>query len=163
MDAEVQAYSQAIGTLFKEISDTVRGLPKQALDWTPLSRDANSVAVIIHHVCGSARYWVYQGLTGTDIKRNREAEFARTAESAAELLELLSAAQAQVQDALARATSASLSEMAPLPGREPCTKRYALLHTIEHMATHLGHLQLTRQLWDARWGRFQSTGPSKVV
>jgi uncharacterized protein DUF664 len=33
---------------------------------------------------------------------------------------------------------------------EQVTAGWALLHAIEHLREHVGHAQLTRQLWDAR-------------
>jgi hypothetical protein len=30
------------------------------------------------------------------------------------------------------------------------TVRWGILHVIEHFATHIGHMQLTRQLWLAK-------------
>ena len=35
-------------------------------------------------------------------------------------------------------------------GEDMVTRRYALLHSLEHTALHVGHLQITRQLWEAR-------------
>ena len=35
------------------------------------------------------------------------------------------------------------------PGEPPVSLRYAVLHQIEHMGQHLGHLSLTAQLYSA--------------
>ena len=56
--------------------------------------------------------------------------------------------QAFVHDFLDSLTPADLDAASPHPERpRELTVRYDIGHAIEHLALHIGHGQLTRQLW----------------
>ena len=147
VENELQDYSDFIDRLLTQAEERVKGLSKQALNWRPLERDTNSLAVIVTHMCGVADFWVYQGLTGEDVGRVRNNEFEAVVETEDELLALTARSKARVRTALEGCPSDSLRETITLPERDPCTKRWAILHTMDELSQHLGHLELTRQLW----------------
>ena len=149
VENELQDYSNFIDGLLTQAEERVKGLPKQAFNWRPLERDTNSLAVIVTHMCGVADFWVYQGLSGEDVGRVRDNEFKAVVEREDELLALTARSKARVRTALEGCPSDSLGEIIKLPGRDPCTRRWAILHTMDELAQHLGHLELTRQLWEA--------------
>ena len=54
---------------------------------------------------------------------------------------------------LGKLSSAQLLEIRTMPRRPESgsiTVQWIILHLISHYATHLGHIQLTAQLWDQR-------------
>ena len=59
------------------------------------------------------------------------------------------ALEAYVKDALERMTLAELSTVRDFRyrDRQGGTAGWALLHALEHVGIHLGHAQITRQLW----------------
>ncbi|MBI2865936.1 MAG: DUF1572 family protein [Chloroflexi bacterium] len=150
MEPEAQAYLDSLQSLFDQTKQALEGLPPQAINWKPLAKDTNSPAVLVAHMCGSAGQLVYQVLTGKDAGRQREAEFVATARSASDLLTLINKAEAQAKEGLAAATSRTLGESVAFPGRDPLSRRGWLQRSIVHLGTHVGHLQLTRQLWDTQ-------------
>jgi len=85
----------------------------------------------------------------TPIQRDREAEFAAQGVSLADLKARLDAAAKIAQEVLSPLTEPQLEEARQFRDRT-VTVRWAILHVIEHFATHIGHMQLTRQLWLAQ-------------
>jgi hypothetical protein len=70
---------------------------------------------------------------------------------AATLIQHLTAQTAHTRSVLERLTVDHLAEehVSPRPDQN-FTVAWALSHALEHTALHTGHIQLTRQLWDAR-------------
>ena len=69
-----------------------------------------------------------------------------------ELLTRWEKAWTEIEVILGKLTYAQLSEVRSPPFRaerkESVTIQWIILHLITHHATHLGHIQLTRQLWE---------------
>jgi len=84
------------------------------------------------------------------VKRNRDAEFQAVVNSTDEVTTLLSQARTRARTAIEGCPPSSLGEVIHMPNNEPCTKREAIIHTIKELGQHLGHMDITRQLWDER-------------
>lgn len=153
MSNEGEHYARWVDLLTTEILKTLDGLPEEAVNWRPPMPDTNTIYAIGTHVVGSTRWWLNKA-AGREIERDRSAEF-RAEGSLASLREAL---QANARESRSLLTSLPASAFeAPRQvtmGGQPqqWSGRECVLHTIEHMATHLGHLQLTRQLWEAKGG-----------
>ena len=146
---EVQEYVSRIDDLRRQVKETVEGLDAQGLSWTPLGRDTNSLAVLMTHMAWTERFWTCQVIGGRDIGRNRDAEFIARAAGPAELEALQDQAGQDTREALAPLTLAQLREPRTATGRT-LTVQGCLLYLIEHLAGHLGHMQLTRQMYDQK-------------
>ena len=137
--------------LHADIEKTLAGLSAEALDWSP-GPEMNSLSVIVAHATGVERYLVCQLACGQVIQRDREAEFKVRGLDEATLKNLLADSRAQMRAAL---ESVELGQVvAPRTRRDgqPTTVAWALLHALDHTAQHLGHMQITRQLWDQERG-----------
>jgi len=136
--------------LVADLQTAMEGLSQDALDWSP-GPDMNSIAVLAAHTAGSLRYWVGDVVGQEPSGRMRESEFRTAAVTAAELSGRLDAALAHSRAVLDRLTLADL-EAARVAGRDnrQVTIAWALTHALEHTGTHVGHIQITRQLWDQR-------------
>ena len=150
MDAELQGYLDTLKEILDETREKVRGLPVEVLNWKPLPEDTNSLAAIVTHMHGVTTFWIYQGLTGEDVKRDRAAEFEAVVSDADEVATLLSHASTRARTAIEGCHPSSLDDVIRLPNNEPCTKREAIIHTIKELGQHLGHMDITRQLWTER-------------
>lgn len=150
MEDEPRAYMEALDTLWGQVSGEIEAMPLQALNWRPLQQESNTAAVLVTHMCGVVSLIVYQALTGVDVHRQRPREFQATADTPQELVSLISRTEELVREALEAATPASLGATVSLPDRDPMTGRSYLLQALAHLGEHLGHLQMTRQLWEAR-------------
>jgi len=142
------AYLDRIDALHADIAHAVAGLPQTALDWTP-GPEINSIAVLIAHTAGSERFWIGEKAGGRAVLRDRDREFQVAGLEAAPLLELLEQSAALTRDVLAGLTVDDLSRPAGSwhNGRS-IDAAWALWHALEHVAQHMGHIQLMRQWWE---------------
>jgi uncharacterized damage-inducible protein DinB len=130
------------------LKKTFAGAPQAALDWRP-GPETNSLAVLAIHVAGAEKYWIGDLTTGRPSTRDRDAEFQ---------------VQGLTHDALAEALDAALADsiavLTPLRAEELNAIRHvarynrdqsiatSLLHAATHAALHVGHAELTRQMYD---------------
>jgi uncharacterized damage-inducible protein DinB len=144
------AYLNNLQELHDEIRKIVKELPEEALDWN-FGPEANSVNVLVVHLTGAERYWIGDVIAGEPSGRDREAEFKVRGWSAEALLQRLSETEIYLQRVLASLYLPGLDKkrISPRNGRE-VTVGWALGHALKHTALHLGHLQITRQLYSSR-------------
>ena len=150
MSQLLKDYLNLLETLFDDFKKTIDGLPQEALDWVP-GTEMNSLCVIVVHVAGATRYWIGDIVAKEDSNRDRAAEFRTRGVELTELNDRLDSSLAYIKSVLGRLTLEDLKATCVLPqdGRE-VTKGWIILHVLEHVANHLGHAHITRQLWDQR-------------
>jgi uncharacterized damage-inducible protein DinB len=152
MHAFFQDYLQRLADLHQDILDAIENLPPEAMDWTPLhetSSDMNSINVLVTHLCGAERFWIGDVASGDPSGRVRLQEFQVRGMNASVLADKIDTATKYAQAMLAKMSIDDLAEEGSSPGDDKTfTVGWALLHALEHTATHLGHIQITRQLWD---------------
>lgn len=110
----------------------------------PLGPGTNAVAAIVVHCCGVAEFWLGHVGLGRESRREREAEFERTA-TVEELHALVDAATRQIDADLAGLEAGAESDHAA--GRQLLTvgdesDAALVLHVIEELYQHLGHCEL---------------------
>ena len=155
MSPEIADYLQIMAGQRAALLGAVKGLPVEALDWTPLPSDASSLSVLAHHCSGVARLWLVEGLTGRDSGRNRDAEFAASGLDAGALTAVINGAFDDAEAALKSLDPARLDQPVEITFNrrrrgETHTPRFFIATPITHIAEHIGHMQLTRQLWEPR-------------
>ncbi len=148
MDLYFNDYYDHLQRLHAEIEQVLDGLPQGALDWVP-GEGMNSLGVLAYHVAGAERFWIGDIVAGEPSGRDREAEF-RTYGLDAELLkERLSASLSYSRGVLEGLSLNDLhaARISPRDGRQ-FSVGWALAHNLEHIAVHMGHMQVTRQVWE---------------
>jgi uncharacterized damage-inducible protein DinB len=147
---ETEGYLSILMDLREQVKKGLDGLPNEALDWHPTTGQGdlatNSMVSIATHLAGSETFWMKEVIGGHPIQRDREAEFVARGVGASELQAKLDAAAKVTVEVLSSLTPAQMDESRKFRDRT-VTVRWAILHVIEHTANHLGHIQLTRQLW----------------
>ena len=149
MDPLIHEYAARLDRIRTQAREAVRGLDVDALNWTPLVQETNSVAALVHHMWGVERFFVRQAVGGHDIGRDRDAEFAARAGTAEELERLLDEAQRDTEATLEALGADQLAEQREVRGTA-WTVEGLLLYAVSHLSEHLGHLELTRQLYEHR-------------
>ena len=147
MDAESAEYIASLDGMREEVKNAIRGLDAVRLNWFPIAGITNSAAVLATHIAGSESFWVHQVVGGIDVRRDRDSEFAAQTATADDLIARLDVVGQTTREVLSKVDSAALgATTTPRPGEEPTTIRHAIVHQIEHMGQHVGHLALTLQL-----------------
>ena len=146
----LEAYYDRLSKSHAELQKCVAGLPQEALDWSP-GADMNSLAVLITHVAGAERYWIGDVVGRDPSNRQREVEFRAHGEDERALIARLEEVLIYSRMILERLTLPDLeAERTTSREEPPVTVLWCLAHALEHAALHLGHAQITRQLWDQR-------------
>jgi uncharacterized damage-inducible protein DinB len=147
-----QDYLHRLTDLHQDILTAIQGLPVEALDWTPIQQsntEMNSINVLVTHICGSERYWIGEIACGDASYRVRAEEFKVGGLNSADLSTKIIAATKYAESSLQTLSMDDLPLVKPQPpDGKPVTVGWALLHALEHAAIHLGHIQITRQIWD---------------
>ena len=162
---EVDNYLQRIEDLHRQVSGLITGLPAEALNWRPLppavpassgqpgrgagatEEDAtNSLAVLATHIAGAERFWIGEVIGGRPPTRDRDAEFLTEVEDGSQLVRLLERTGLETREVLTTLTEADLGNLREVWGRQ-LPVCWGIVHIIDHTALHLGHMQLTYQLW----------------
>ena len=153
MSNELALYSNELHRLLDSLIESIGGMDEAQLNWRPPAPDANSCYVIATHVLGNLEAWVLGIACGQPIERDRPAEFKATGPNAAPIVTRARDLARSVEEALAALPPAALDEQRQPPKTlwgagppEPRTTREALMHVIEHAATHLGQIDITRDL-----------------
>lgn len=155
MDAIFVAYEQRLQELVRDFDAALEGLPAAALDWSP-GPELNSLTVLATHSVGATRYWIGDVVAGDPSGRVREREFQTTGVDAAELRARLDALLPYVREVLSKLTLADLDQERFAASRNGnITVVFSLLHALAHFAEHVGHAQVTRQLWEQQ-GKHES-------
>ena len=130
------------------ILQAIEGLPSEALDWVP-GEDMNSISVLVFHTTGSVRFWIGDIAAQEPSNRDREAEFRVRGVGVDTLDKRLADNLEYVSSVLEKMSLQDLerTRVRPSDGRE-FTVAWALLHALEHATSHLGQIQITRQLWE---------------
>ena len=148
MQSFFKNYLNNLREFHDEIRKAVNGLPQNTLDWISCS-DMNSINVLVVHLIGAERYWIGDVIAGEPSGRDRESEFVVQGLSEKELFQKLSEIENYVEKILENFALQELDEkrISPRNGRE-VTVGWALCHVLKHTSLHLGHIQITRQLWE---------------
>ena len=131
------------------ILEALKGLPSKALDWVP-GQEMNSISVLIFHTTGSVRFWIGDVAAQESSNRDRDAEFRVRGVEVDVLKKRLADNLEYARNALDRMSLGDLESTRMLPDGHKYTVAWALLHALEHATSHLGQIQITRQLWEQK-------------
>jgi hypothetical protein len=141
-----------VAGLGDDLANTVADLP-----------GANSPYQIVFHCCGMLEWWTREAILGGSVRRDRAAEFVATG-----TVDELRARVAQVTTQL-RADLSQIEPDEPLRGGQAdyggtpiaASAQGALLHVLEELAQHHGHLEITRDVirGQSRPGRGRAADP----
>jgi len=155
MQATTRYAQRTLDGQAERFATVVDGLPPEALTWRPGDEMTNSIAQIVRHVYVWEPW--YLGVTLSDpvplddaaLNQKQEDSLRNDPATAEELRALIGAARAQTAADLARIDALDLSaEITPYGDPEP--RCFYLNGAIDHAAEHIGHAELTRQLWEQR-------------
>jgi len=132
----------------EQLRDELRGLDHRGLHWAP-APGANSIATIVTHLVGSEAETL-RCVAGVASSRDREAEFAGEAVTMGAVAALLDAADDLLGELEPCVDPDRLDAAFPLPTLPADEARPGLSWLVGnygHAREHVGHVQLTRQLY----------------
>lgn len=144
---EVKSFWTYINSSICRLVTLAEQLPLSGLSWHPPADSANSIGVLVVHVCGNAEDNLIRTLCGRDVTRDRTSEFAGHPVSASDLVARWAALQARLVKELGALPAERLDESLHHPRRGALCGRDVLIVVARHAAEHLGQAELTRDLW----------------
>jgi uncharacterized damage-inducible protein DinB len=133
-----------IKTCHDGLRNAVKNADPQALNWLP-GPEMNSISILVIHVLGSERFWLGQAV-GMNLERDRDAEFQSNTDDPSPILRHIDEADAEAASVLTGFSAADANRQLPFQDRK-VSGMWAVMHVIEHLREHLGHTELTLQLW----------------
>ncbi len=152
-DPILQAARAILRTCRDDMRTSIEGLPPEAINWKPPAPDTNSIAVLTHHSIFSTRQWFSVAVDEPPPERDRDAEFKVEYDGADSLIEML---EKTAEECLALVSKDRTVDWSAVrnhwdPAQDvQLSAAWALLHALEHLREHIGHISLTRQLWGQR-------------
>lgn len=158
---EVTTYRQLFAERYAEVKELLADLPASALLWKPFEQSpwqgpCNPLGPIIAHTISSTVYLLRRAeyamgqceWSAVDGDEGRE-EFGPANHDPAYLLARVERTHAYVNQFLDKLAADDLDQSRAHPKRTEriFNARYDVVHAIDHMSQHIGHGQLTRQLW----------------
>ena len=152
--SEIESFRIRFAYEFDRLLETIADLDDEAVNWKPPAPGANSLLVLVTHALGSAEQHVVGEAAGKTVVRNRDAEFATTGGSG-HLAARAAEVRRRIDEAVVGLEGQLDDEREPPFGKwrgSRATARDRLIHSISHTAEHVGHAQVTRDLYNARRG-----------
>ena len=140
-------YLNNLNELHSDIENALDGLTPTALDWVP-QLGMNSIGVMVFHLTGAERYLIGEVIIGDHSGRDRDAEFKVQGMELNALLKRLADTRAYISGVLEGSTLADLETRRMFRHQREVTVGWVLGHALKHTATHMGQIQLTRELLD---------------
>jgi hypothetical protein len=151
MIPEVQQYLDTLEDLRAQVGGMIKDVPVEGLNWRPSlpagADGTNSLAVLAVHVAGSEHFWIAETLGQQPATRIRDLEFKYVATSDEDALKRLSAVAEETNGILGILDEAAINGTF-MKDDHAVSVRWAIQHVIYHYALHIGHMQLTYQLWN---------------
>jgi hypothetical protein len=149
MEAVVEALLHWSRWAHGAVKEEIRGLEVEQLDFVP-GPGTNSLGVLAAHIAGSETE-IWSLVAGEPFTRSRPAEFVSRGASAADLVARLEAVDRLLVQLAPRIDQAKLAASVVRPNGEARPGLYWLVHSTSHVREHLGHVQLTKQLFPGRY------------
>lgn len=149
LDDEAQAFWRVVARSLDGLMEIVTGVDGAGLDWTPPIAGANSLHVLATHTLANAEENIVEILGGEPVRRQREREFDGAAGVTSDIAARWRALRLKLEATMARLDRAALDRIYTHARRGTLTGREVLLLVIRHAAEHLGHAELTRDLYQA--------------
>ena len=147
---EAAAYLERIEDVRGQIDAILQTLTLDAVNWRPDDGSddhaMNSIAILAMHTAGAEHFWIGEVVGGLPATRDRDAEFETKVADTAVLCQTLAKVGQQSRTVLESLTQEDLDGHREARGRL-IPVRWSILHVIDHTSLHLGHIQLTTQLW----------------
>jgi len=151
---EIEAVWTQIEGALDQLVALTRGLDAERLNWRPAagpgaSEATNSLYVVAWHALGSTEQSLLHLLCGQEGSRDREAEFRVGEQTSAAIEERWAALREGLAAALAALDAGAVEAIYEHPRRGQESGRQLLLASAHHVAVHVGHAELTRDLLPA--------------
>lgn len=144
---ELSTACSILETMQSEMQKIMAEVGVEGMNWTPPLKEVNSLYAIATHTTASQLWWIQENLHGQKVERDRISEFTASDQNLERVNTSIKEGQALTRQILEAIKPEDLQKLREVKGKS-YTVEWIVLHVIEHTATHLGHMQLTKQMWE---------------
>lgn len=138
---------ERFAALHGEVKKAIQGLDRHALDWVP-TEEANSINILVTHLAAAELFWAVDAALGRTSERVRSQEFIVRDLDEKDLVAILDSTLEKIDSAFQGMQLDDLKSSRYLEQRDlEISAGWGILHALEHTGQHVGHIQLTAQLW----------------
>lgn len=140
----------------RQVEAAVVDAEVEKLNWRPFP-GVNSIYVLARHSIASTEQWVCGFVGGMRVKRDRDKEFMAVASDNRDLLNHIRSVERKVSQVFDNLDETQLGKVIVPAGMAigQCTIMWCIVHAIEHIAYHLGELNVLKHFYDVQ----KSSGP----
>jgi len=149
MQPTLDAVQKFLDVQVERFAKVVDGLPEEALNWQPANAETNSVAQLVRHTM-LVQTNIFTRTLGEQPAFDPEYSLFNDPATKEELRDILERAKTTKDEQLARLDAMNLAEMLPTRYRGPVSRAFLVIAVVDHGQEHLGHAELTKQLWEQR-------------
>ncbi len=152
-DPTIEAARNLLADSLVEMRKAVDGCSTDQLNARPGGDDTNGLAVLVTHAMHSTRAWLSLATGAPTPERDRPSEFRVVIDDPDAFMAWFDAIGEECRSLLDRELTFDPGAVGRPSWRSddgdepPVTAAWALLHALEHLREHVGHAQLTRQLF----------------
>lgn len=158
----LRAALQSLELLTADLLKALEGIPDDDINtWKPAAEQAGggemtTLAALGVHTTSAASWMIVHQVFGHEFARDRELEFGATT-TRAEIDDLFQTMLQRFSKLIETEGDVDLTTLPPSirPSFPKWTRLNWLMHAIDHTAQHLGHVEISRQLWLAERGQAQ--------
>lgn len=152
MQPNIEVTQVMLAHLSERFVKVVEALPAEALNWQPTPAGTNSIAQIVRHVTFGQGLILSRarGEVITGPLNERARGLHNDPATPAELIGLLTRMDEERAAHLTQLDAMDLTDDVPGPPDRPTTRVFWLVHSVGEAREHLGHAELTQQLWEQR-------------
>lgn len=143
-DPLAEAFIRGFASHNERLRKALAGLDGATLD-RALGPETNSIAVLVAHATGSELGWLHLA-AGRPFDRDRDSEFRTGGQSAGDLAVRIERTSSAIPGLVEAAVAGGIGAARRTRDGREVTAGYALVHALEHLAEHVGQVELTRQL-----------------
>lgn len=152
-------FEELLGESMRKIRHCVGQLDGQQI-WRRPAQGQNSIANLLLHLAGNLQQWCVVGITESDDRRDRSAEFSATGGQASdELMRQLEGVVSEAVKVIRALDAPSLSEPRRIQGFDVSVLK-ALCHTVPHFVGHTHQIILLTRMMLGDAYRFEWTSGS---
>jgi hypothetical protein len=148
-NAEIELLGRKILEHVDRILACTEGMDGDALNWKP-AQNTNSLWVLATHMMGNVTQNILVVLGGAPDTRDRDAEFAASGSSGEELRVHWAELRPRLERRLSELSGELLDKEYEHPRRGRMSGRELLINAATHAGEHVGHAELTRDLYRAK-------------
>ena len=150
MSEESKGQLDSMDATRRAIIQLIQDLDETALNWNPLPGEANSIYAMVAHLCTSEQGMIHGRIGGLEFERLVENALQEAhGDNPQPLIAMMEKVGQQTREVLGEITDEKLGALIEGGNRRPRSAREWIHLHIRHMSDHLGHMELTKQFYEA--------------